>query len=270
MNIINALTEAKSGHERSNEDVIAINDEFVFVFDGATHKTHGTFAGVRGGQFAARVLGAVVRDLPADVSLAGCVATLTDALEEARSTAAGAPDLPDRPSAVFIAYSAARREVWRVGDCSWMTPERVSIGRKAIDTVTSRARAAYLRSLLAQGIDIGVLRESDPGRELVIPLLRQQHVFRNRTADRQFGFGAIDGTPVPRRFAQVAAVAAGTQLVLATDGYPRLFMTLEASEAYLAHEIERDPLRIWRHPATNGVAPADRSYDDRAYVLLRT
>jgi hypothetical protein len=49
-----------------------------------------------------------------------------------------------------------------------------------------------------------------------------------------------------------------------------LFMTLEESEAYLMADVERDPLRVRRHPGTKGVRPDHQSFDDRAYVRLRT
>ena len=62
----------------------------------------------------------------------------------------------------------------------------------------------------------------------------------------------------------------GTEVVLATDGYPTPAPTLTQAEAELAALLARDPLRIEKAaPGTKGRRPGHASYDDRAYVRLR-
>ena len=53
----------------------------------------------------------------------------------------------DGPSASFVAYSSERREVWRVGDCLWLSEEGTFPGGKAIDPICANARSAPLHAL---------------------------------------------------------------------------------------------------------------------------
>lgn len=59
------------------------------------------------------------------------------------------------------------------------------------------------------------------------------------------------------------------ELVLATDGYPRLFPTLEKTESYLQKCLAEDPLCIKKIKATKGCKPGYSSLDDRAYVRFK-
>ncbi|MFC7640100.1 hypothetical protein ACFQX6_02920 [Streptosporangium lutulentum] len=65
-------------------------------------------------------------------------------------------------------------------------------GDKAIDRVLAGARAAYLHCLLAEGRSVAELAREDPGRELVLPVLRRQSVLANREEAR-WGSGCWTG-----------------------------------------------------------------------------
>ncbi len=58
-------------------------------------------------------------------------------------------------------------------------------------------------------------------------------------------------------------------IILASDGYPLLKNSLEASEQALHHILENDPLLFRLYKATKGVQDGHVSYDDRAYIKLR-
>jgi hypothetical protein len=267
MKVLESFMEGKRGRSDGSEDAIAVTDDFVFVIDGATDKTGIRVEGVTTGGFASAQIADTVQSLPRQADVFECVALLTDAVD--RALKKELPDVPDdRPSGVFVAYSRARREIWRVGDCAFLVDDKASLGRKWIDETAASARAAFLRALLLAGASVEDLLANDPGRELILPLLRQQFVFRNQSAERRFGYGAIDGTSVPPRFVEVHRVLSEEPIALATDGYPRLFASLEETEHYWAQDIARDPLRIDRHPSTKGVHPEYVSFDDRAFVLL--
>jgi glycerophosphoryl diester phosphodiesterase len=259
------LVVAKTGDPATCEDAVATTADFAFVFDGATDKDPAPEGASTSGRVAGQALAAAVAGLDPGIDVAGAVAELSDVLARLEPQREGV-----RPSATFAGYSARRREVWRVGDCHWLTETSGGGTQSRIDRVTSQARAAMLRALVASGSSVEELRRDDPGRRMILPLLRQQHVFRNAEKDRRFGFAAIDGSAVPPRFIESQPIDAGTTLVLATDGYPRVFLTLAETEAYLERDIERDPLRIGRHASTKGVAPGEASFDDRAYVRLTT
>ena len=53
---------------------------------------------------------------------------------------------------------------------------------------------------------------------------------------------------------------------MATDGYPKLYDTLEKSEEYLAHILEYDPLCFQEYKSTKGLQKGNSSFDDRTYI----
>lgn len=271
MNIIEQLVEAKSRDGRESEDVIFSSPAYAAVIDGATDKTGRTFAGLPGGLFAARSILRTIASLDAGLDIRSFVDGLSQGLVEdiARVAPGFDPRTDDGPSAALVVYSPARREVWRVGDASWAADGAVHLGDSPIDRATASARAAFLRARIIQGVPVERLRAHDEGRAFIRPLLDMQHAFRNVDApDEPFGFGAIDGRPVPDRYLEAWPVPDAVEIILASDGYPALFPTLSQTEAQLCSEIERDPLRIGRFPATKAVAPDATSFDDRAYLRL--
>jgi hypothetical protein len=58
------------------------------------------------------------------------------------------------------------------------------------------------------------------------------------------------------------------EIVIASDGYPELLMTLAASEESLRVDLLADPLRIGIHRGTKGVGLGEVSFDDRVFVRL--
>jgi len=271
MQVIETFIESKTGDASTCEDLIVEGDDFLAVFDGATDKTDARYDGMAGGQFAVRSLARTLERVARDIDAAGCVEAMTEDLQRgvAEHGPAAAPD--ENPSASVLVYSAARSEVWRVGDCSWARGDEVHRGGKKIDTIVAAARAALLQALLDSGEAVEGLRGSDPGRAMLMPLLEQQYRFRNASgAPEELGFGAIDGKPVPARFVEVTRIGPGEELVFATDGYPEALATLEQSEDLLEKELASDPLRIGRYKSTKGVRPGHASFDDRAYARFRT
>ncbi len=271
MRVMERFVEGKDHEPSMCEDLIFVGDAFAAVFDGATDKTDALYDGVLGGRFAVETLAGAMERMPPEVSPVECVAELTADLGAGIRQYGSAGRPRDEPSASAVIYSAARSEIWRVGDCSWSLDNEPNIGQKTIDKVVAEARAALLEALLMGSFSVDELRASDPGRAMVLPLLEEQYRFRNLDGPScGLGFGALDGAPVPAHFIEVVPVGSGSDIVLATDGYPRLLPTLEESEAALAEDIAADPLRIGDHKSTKAVAPGQSSFDDRAYLRLRT
>ncbi len=271
MRLIEAFLEGKDGESLLCEDAIFVGDSFAAVFDGATDKTDVLYDGVPGGRFAADALVRAMEGMEPEISSNECVATLTIALADAILESGPSRQPRDEPSASAVIYSAVRSEIWRVGDCSWSVNGQPSLGRKLIDEIVANARAALLNALLIGGSTLDELRSSDPGREMTMPLLEEQYRFRNVANPGQIlGFGALDRTPVPARFIEVTSVGPHCDVVLASDGYPRLLPTLADTEEALAQDLAHDPLRIGQFKATKAVAVGQISFDDRAYVRLRS
>lgn len=265
LEVVEQFVQSRSGIASECEDEIVVTSDFAFVIDGATAKTSESFGGLTGGRAAALAIAQVVRRL-------GAQATLRDACEEFRRAVAELGGRADAGSgalaAVFVGYSVARREVWRVGDCQWCGAEEVHGAEKRVDAIAAAARRALLHGLLLGASTVEGLREEDPGREMILPLLREQHRFANRD-EHQFGYGVVDGGSIPQRFLETWSTSETRELTLASDGYPVLCPSLSETERALEEDLRVDPLRIGAHPATKASPAAGCSYDDRAYLRLR-
>lgn len=86
----------------------------------------------------------------------------------------------------------------------------------------------------------------------------------------------LDGFPLPRgphlpasARPLIVDAGAGGDIVLSSDGYPRLFATLRESEDYLADVLAHDRLALKLNKQTKGCLEGQYSYDDRTYVRFR-
>ena len=69
-----------------------------------------------------------------------------------------------------------------------------------------------------------------------MPFLKKQSLFANK--DGYFGYAVLDGTGINKNLVKVYKLNPGETVVLASDGYPKLFPTLAQSEEYLAYVLK--------------------------------
>lgn len=251
------------------EDGIVVTGAFAAVIDGATDKTGLRYGGMTGGRYAMLACAEGVRSLDPDADCPAAVRSLTRSL--ARRLGRGL-SAQERPEAVLTVYSQSRREIWQIGDVGfWYAgqPDGGLAGGKLIDRYAADIRAAVLRVQLDKGASQPALARDDPGREAIAGLLRQQAEFRNNLAAAELAYAAIDGTDVPADLVTVRRIPCSvTELVIASDGYPRILPTLGESEKLLAELLAADPLCIAELRGTKAVTPGNLSFDDRAYLKL--
>ena len=100
-----------------------------------------------------------------------------------------------------------------------------------------------------------------------MPFLKAYVFLANRNVP--FGYDVIDGGRIHADHVKVFAVQKDDCVVMASDGYPKLFDTLEETEEYLQQALREDPSCIGVLRGTKGVAQGNVSYDDRTYVSFR-
>ena len=252
---------AKSGDEDLNEDGYAITDTLIAVFDGATDKD-GNSSPTPGRQATQALISTAKTFCDTHIDNAE---TLVKSLHESLATL---PKSKSEPVAVGAIVHAPTRCIIRVGDISVGINGVFDTPHKKIDEIASAARAALLSALLAKGTDVETLRATDPGRQMILPLLRESRQWRNRE-DSPYGFAVLDGHGTPASLIDVFEVPPNSEVVLATDGYPCPQPTLAASEKKLAKSLRTDPLQIGPPPGTKGIQPNHKSFDDRTYIRLR-
>lgn len=159
----------------------------------------------------------------------------------------------ERLQANAVVYSAPRHEIWLFGDCQAMVNGVQIPTVKRVDTLL-----ADLRSFVAQA------DSTADSRAAILPFLRLQSRFANRPGE--FGYFVFDGYTNPDWPVRIIPVEPGDEIILASDGYPRLLPTLNESETMLAQIRRTDPQLIGKYRSTKGFFPDSDAFDDRTYI----
>jgi len=72
-----------------------------------------------------------------------------------------------------------------------------------------------------------------------------------------------------KSYLKVIDISDAEDVVIATDGYIKLFRTLRDSEEHLQSLIKRDPIMIIESIKTKGMTKGNNSFDDRAYLKVK-
>ena len=151
--------------------------------------------------------------------------------------------------------------MWCFGDCSVKINNVLYKHTRAGDKLLSDLRAFYTE---LYGLKNVIETGEDPGREAILPLLKEFPVMANQAGE--FGYDVINGGDICTDNIVIYHVKPGDRIVLASDGYPALFDTLEETEKYLFNLLDKDPLCIHELRGTKGVINGNQSFDDRSYI----
>ena len=244
------------------EDFVVDTPAYYGVIDGATAFSGPLYDGVAGG----RLVGATILEaLHEDEEPRDGVALVEHLSAAVRERLSGyETGSLSRPNASFAVYTRGTRTITRVGDVGFSIAGRVDTVEKAIDVLLSEVRSTYIHLLLAEGRNHAEALKA--GRDLIEPVIARQHRFQN-IVQSPYGHGCINGDCVPCEFVTVEHVTAGSEVIIASDGYPLIRDTLSASEDALSRALEADPLCIGALKSTKGFdASKQNSFDDRAYI----
>lgn len=260
MKIIEQFVQGKKS-QATCEDGIVVTDNFVAVIDGSTSKTPFRLdENMTNGQFAMRLIANYITDTLSEpgVSAETFCERMTDQFRtayEQRGVMSMMRQHPEmRPTASAIIYNKVRREIWMIGDCQALANGTLYENPKPYESDIAQKRAAYIRNGM----------EPAEARKAIEPLLvKAMEEGQNRQ------YAVIDGFTIYMPGVKVVSgITAQTEIVLASDGYPFLKPTLEASEEALRQQLEKDPQNVATFIATKGLIAGNASFDDRAYVRL--
>lgn len=273
MKVLEQHTLGKSTTTPS-EDAVVVTPYYAAVIDGATPKTEFRYPdGETPGARAARILTTAVENLPTDIDAYSAIGLLNATLTQTEVEAA------NRPTASIVIYSRSRNEIWMVGDCLYAFLTQGTDGGmllhsfdnpKHIDKILSQWRSDILHSLLSRGVcSIEEIASNDLGRKIIQPFITQQVRYQNLMTEHPLAYGVLDGDSFPSRYIQRCSVGPDVkQIILATDGYPKLFGTFQETEEELTRLLKVDPLCIGPLLGTKGVKAGNISYDDRSYLRI--
>lgn len=267
-------TRGKRKSGEGNEDSFTVNRHCVAVVDGATAKNQELIEGKSPGLFAAEVLTKTISHLSAPLDAESLVRLLSQALlsEYIRATGVSPLSLPAafRPSASFVAYLPQLNELVMVGDCQALVDSAHHKTSQVVDGVAAQVRANYYQQRLQQGESLEDLAKllEDPSRKIIAPILMLGASLRNQEGNLN-SFSVIDGGFVPMSLVRRITVPPFTKnIVLASDGYPRLFQSFTKTEHELKTLLLEDPLCIGVLKECKGALPSLSSFDDRTFVAL--
>lgn len=249
------------------EDVLFVSDNFIAVIDGATSKTDKTFHGKTGGQIAADLIADSLNNniVEPNMDYRTAINRIQIRIQD-YSRKYGLEKKGVHLCASAVIYSISKRQIWAVGDCQFMLNGNHQTFYKKVDTIMSDARSLAIHMLLQSGYTEEELKKDDRARDLILGVLKMQQYLENREDEYGYSVFSSQGSV---RTVFVKDVAPGSEIVLASDGYPELFGTLEESEARLNELIRVDPLCYKFYKSTKGLMDNCTHFDDRTYVRFK-
>ena len=258
---------SKRGLHEACGDYLVDEKNYIAVIDGATPKGQRLWGGVKGDIFVSGLLGEAIRSLPPMIDAKSAIEVLNHSVEKQYKRFGidfKSLEPEEQLQASVVIFSVARKEVWSFGDCLIRINKHDYRNIKSGDRMLSDLRAFCIEAAELQHASITNDEEGDFGRSQILPFLKQFTMFAN--SKKSFGYDVINGGEIFKERVKVYQVKPGDHVVLASDGYPKLFDTLEETEEYLRKCLEEDPACIYKLRGTKGVKKGDMSYDDRCFV----
>lgn len=259
MQIIEQFISGKKSDPSLCEDGLFISNDFIAVIDGVTAKSNTLFDGMAGGKAAMEKAKEYLKDADPDFTPEELFNGLNNAIRTLYA------DEPTGEAAVFIVlYNIKHKKIWGLGDCQCLINGAHHSDEKIFDKIVGDVRALVLEIARIEGATDDDLIKNDIGREYITPLLKKQHLLAN--SNSRFGFAVLNGTPFDTEKIYRFDINDGDTVVLASDGYPKIFDTLEKSESYLKHTVDTNPLCDKEFVSTKGLVSGNSSFDDRTYI----
>lgn len=265
--IIEQFCASKTQNPDDCEDILFVSENFIAVIDGATSKTDKTFKGKTGGKIAAELIanclkkGTVESKMDYRTAINRIQVALQDYEKKYKLEETGV-----HLCASAVIYSVSKRQIWSVGDCQFMLNGKHYTFYKKVDTILSDARSLAIHMLLQNGYTEEELKIDDHARTLILGELKMQQYLENR--DDEYGYSVFSSQGSVKNVF-VTDVSPGSEIILASDGYPELFGTYEESEARLNELIRIDPLCYKLYKSTKGLMDNCTHFDDRTYIRFR-
>ena len=263
--IVEKFTKSKTKDERTNEDGIYLGENFVVVVDGTTSKTDFSSNGRTSGQVARDIILETMSSFNGDEDSHKVVKEIQRKMHDFSVT-----NKIDHLSASAVIYSCSRKEIWSIGDCQYSINGCVEQNIKEVDIVFSKVRSIAIYALQEAGYKEEELRKRDLAREYLMPFLKLQLSLENRRT--KYGYCVFNGACEPELFPiemiRATKVPDHAELILASDGYPKLGRTLAESEKNLIELLLTDPFCYKDNLSTKGISDGNDSFDDRTFLRI--
>lgn len=252
------------GKNEKCEDIIVITENYVVVADGVTSKGNELINGKTSGEVASEL----IKEYLALYKMGKSPSRFFTGLSMFFADYIRSNTLEhNKPKASIIVYNDEVQEIWNYGDCRCLVDGEYYSNRKEIDNLMGDLRSFLITCYIEGGKQVEEILQCDSSRQMIIPFIRQQSILENKMCD--YGYPVVNGDQIIEEYIRTINVRNNSEVILATDGYPKIFATLDESEKYLSTILLEDPLMYRIHKETKGKVHGNRSFDDRAFVRLR-
>lgn len=250
------------------EDESFISEHFVAVIDGVTSKSDFLYQGKTTGKLAAEMIRAVLEHLPEDATVKQFIAAVNQEILSFYEKV----DFPYSKKkqglqAVCVVYSNYYREIWLIGDCQVCIDQTVYTNPKLSDDILAEMRSLVLNIVKSETPELFATPDIQKmARDLIEPWILRANVFANREGT-SYGYSIINGEEIPESLIKVIQLDDNAhEIILTSDGYPKVKANLQESEAYLQKVLETDRECCNLYHSTKGVKDGCYSFDDRTYI----
>lgn len=269
MEVIEQFIQGKYNDLELCEDAILVTDNYIVVIDGATSKGNLSFGDLKSGQAITKSILNYFRNQTQNLTGQKLIQSISNHIKENLLIPYGQTvKTKNTPSAALGVYSKINKSITIVGDITVKINETIHYNRSKFDEAMALSRSIAYE--LFQKPEIPDEIKSDKGRDYILPILKNQHNFRNMKENSNWSYGNIDGYEVPSNFINTFLVESNQVVILSTDGYPKLYDSLKESEKNLKSIIAKDPMLVNIVKSTKGVYKNQISFDDRAYIKFIT
>lgn len=262
------ITVSKTGDERGNHDGLVINGNYLAVIDAYQARGWRAWDGKPAGIFAKNIIVSTLGNLVGDLDAAEVITRLEKELQKQSALCMETfrdDEIYAYPQARVLIYSAAKREIWRLGDSPFVIDGKLYEKKSETLEKARQKRVEVTEHFLANDrTDLKDLIDHDYGRSAAMELIVQEER-RVDGVESLSGRADVDMDKLLSNV-EVFPVEVDQEVILASDGFPRILPTLDESEDWLAAERARDPLFIHDYQALKGATDEDMGYDDRSYI----
>lgn len=268
MKVIEEFIEGKRKDQSMCEDGYIIKDNFIAVVDGVTAKGNHLWEGMySSGCYAKNKILEYLKGNVEKQNAQELFTNLSNVLKETYFSEMKDDIKVERLRACIIVYNGFYNEIWSYGDMQCMIDSDVYQDSKEIDDVMAKKRIDVIKNALNNGMTIDELIKNDIGRAAMLKNVKKQFDYENKKC--KYGYPVINGDEILPEMIKKYSVLENSEVILASDGYPKLCETLEESEKELERILREDPLCINENPSTKGIQPGYSSFDDRTYIRFK-
>lgn len=269
MRIVEHFIKGKSSPKKC-EDALVVSEHFIAVVDGVTSKSDFTYQGKTTGKLASEIISKQLECLPEDATVQTFITEVNRRFEEFYQEVEFPYSKREKGlQAVCVVYSKYFNEIWLIGDCQVSVDGRVYLNPKKSDDILAEFRSLVLNIWEKEEAVDEVQKRWV--RELILPWILNATIFANDDTT-EYGYACINGEPIPENLIQTIVLEKDVshEVILTSDGYPRVEQSLEEAEQYLKEILQTDSDCFKQYKSTKGIQKGCQSFDDRTYVKFFT